>query len=133
MNAAETARQQELERTIAEAREALRSLEEARDGKEAAALLGKCYVFRNCYSCPDGPQDYWGLYLRVVGVEHGQCVLVTFERDKNGDLRVERSRRSPRMLGGGYREISLGELRKAWRKVEGEFVAFGALATMKAV
>lgn len=64
-----------------------RSAEERRKASEG--LVGKCFVYRNCYSCPKGPDDYWNLYSRVTGLDaRGTPTGVTMEDDGQGFICV---------------------------------------------
>lgn len=42
--------------------------------------VGKCYKYRNCYSCPQYDADYWWLYIKVIGVDDGAYVILECER-----------------------------------------------------
>jgi hypothetical protein len=86
----------ELNATLAEARDRLREIERQERQGTSQQLVGKCYRFRNSYSCPEGPQDYWPLYSRILGVdEDANCVVLQFQTDRDGDCRINRESRSP--------------------------------------
>lgn len=53
------------------------------------ALAGKCFRYRNSYSCPEKPSDYWYIYRRVVG--HTDYSVTTFDvqRDSYGLIKIE--------------------------------------------
>ena len=85
----------DLEAAIRQARNELDALEAAERLRGNEALVGRCFSYRNCYSCPEGPDDYWTMYARVEGLdEYGCLVLLLFQTDKDGRFSVERATRS---------------------------------------
>lgn len=119
----------ELQQKAWQARDAL-AAEEARIKNERnAALVGKCFTARNNYSCPEGPQDYWPMYGKVLAAEDGDVVMFEFQRDKSGKYEIEPSvRRSS--LYSGYREISEAEFRSAWLRMVEEMNAAASAAIL---
>jgi hypothetical protein len=108
-------REAELRAAIDAALDELQALIDAKERERAQAHVGRCFAYRNCYSCPSSEADYWTLYLRVVGVTpEGTIRLVTFQTDKDGNVRVDEDTRSAGILGSGYKEISHAELVQAW-------------------
>lgn len=83
----------------------INDIEAAERDATNAALVGKCFVFRNCHSCPQSPADYWNLFLKVLGASDGNLTCLTFETDKNGQVTV-RPLDQKWSLSGGYTEIS---------------------------
>lgn len=76
---------------VDQARRELLRLERAEQAKKARSmknLVGTCYKTKNCYSCPQGPEDYWWLYRRIIAIKRGMILMSDFEIDKNGELRV---------------------------------------------
>jgi len=130
-----TSRKQQLEETIRAARAALAALEAGDDQRAAEKLVGNCYVYRNCYSCPETEADYWNLYSRIVGAEDGLVVTVDFQVDKYGRVVLERNRRSHHSYeGDGYKPIPLSEFVRAWLALlDGPIESFGADAQKKIV
>ncbi len=50
-------------------------------------LVGKCFVYRNCYSCPKTDADYWWLYIRIIRLdEDGDLYATEFQIDAHGSL-----------------------------------------------
>jgi len=88
-------------------------LEATERRKASDRLVGKCFLYRNCYSCPKGPEDYWNLYQRVLRVTHdGNLQVFSFQVDKDGVISVETRTRSSGSLG---EQISAAKLKAAWR------------------
>lgn len=55
------------------------------------ALVGTCWKYRNCYSCPVEESDYWWLYKMVVGVaDDGEIDYISMQIDKHGALTIRR-------------------------------------------
>lgn len=121
-------RQQQLEATIKTARDELQSMQAQEDQRENEKLIGNCYVYRNCYSCPQAESDYWNLYVRVIGVQDGNINMVQFQVDKYGAAIMERQLRTSHMFAdGGFRPISLADFQKAWFAfLSGPVKSFGA-------
>lgn len=93
--------------------QAIHRLESQRRREAHAGLLGKTFKYRNCYSCPEKPSDYWPLYAKVMEVDKdGYLKVFTFETDKYGnvDIRVDAHRSH---MDSGYQPISASEYRKA--------------------
>lgn len=101
-------------------RRQIQRLEERETRRKAQALVGKCFRYRNCYSCPEKPSDYWWLYIRVVSVRRdGQCNTIQFQIDRNGMMTVTPSARTHTIFmsdaPGSYRPISRRAFDRAWR------------------
>lgn len=107
-------RKEELQKTLETARAELQEIQ-AREAEERnRQLVGKCFIYQNCYSCPEGPQDYWWLYVRVIGVDGESLRTWSFQTDKYGKVEIEPSRLCGQ-LGSSHREISREEFDKAWQ------------------
>ena|ERR1700728_1930252 len=108
----------EKEKAEAEARRANQRLHAIRDAErreENKGLVGKTFRWRNCYSCPEKPSDYWWLYAKVQSMDGaGMLTAFTFQIDKYGQHEMKINRYSFNM-GGGYRPIPAVQFNKAWR------------------
>jgi hypothetical protein len=94
------------------------AIEGKRRAAEHANFLGKCFKYRNSYSCPQGDKDRWWLYAKVISVDaRGEVKAFQFQTDKYGKLAIEASYRITHSLGG-YIPITAGEFNKAWRAVQ---------------
>lgn len=65
-------------------------------------LIGKCFKYKNSYSCPKKPSDYWYMYSKIVsitpndiyigGISNNEvlsrCIVVTFQTDKYGVINI---------------------------------------------
>jgi len=52
--------------------------------------LGKCFKYKNCYSMPSKPSDYWWLYIKITGIEDNNYFrAMTFEDDGKGRIEFE--------------------------------------------
>lgn len=83
---------------------------------ESLAFVGKCFKYRNCYSCPKEPSDYWWMYTKVVSVGEYWPVAFEFQTDRDGRITVEKKECFHRL--DGYDEITAKEFNAAWRKVQ---------------
>jgi hypothetical protein len=59
-------------------------IEFARDEEKSAEFVGRYFKYRNSYSCPEKPSDYWHLYFKVTGYEGRRLKGYSFEQDKYG-------------------------------------------------
>lgn len=59
--------------------------------KENKKFLGKCFKVKNCYSCPETESDYWWLYFHINNLEDGELKAMSFQKDKDGKLSIEKS------------------------------------------
>ena len=105
-----------LKAQMAPIRAELQRIEDAEAKAKSVAILGKCFKYRNCYSCPKGPEDYWWLYVKVTGMGDYWPVAFEFQTDKDGKLTVKTEECFSRFEG--YDEISVKEFNAAWRKVQ---------------
>lgn len=84
---------------------------------EAKKLIGKCFKFRNSYSCPEGDKDKWWFYRRVIGVADGCTITIEHEVDKDGNLFIREGKQSPQFFDSdsGYIPITVDEYYEAFR------------------
>jgi hypothetical protein len=83
--------------------------------EKCKVLVGKCFKFRNSYSCPSNPSDYWWLYAVVTGfTKHGFLQLLKFQIDKDGRVRIDTDQVMMHDSLAGYAEITSSELAGAW-------------------
>lgn len=52
--------------------------------------IGRCFKYRNNYSCPEKDDDYWFLYLKIIGVEdkRGDYECIEFQKDSYGICQI---------------------------------------------
>lgn len=93
------------------------ALEVAETNASNAALVGRAFKYRNCYSCPESESDYWSLYQLVLSANDGCLQVLRFERDKYGKAEATKDVTSGYTLG---EEITLDEFAKA----RDEFAAY---------
>jgi hypothetical protein len=54
------------------------------------SLVGKCFRYRNSYSCPKDESDRWWLYQRIIEIDRrGWLRVFMFQRDRDGKLEIE--------------------------------------------
>ena len=78
-------RADELLSTIRTAQLELNDIQAAHRDKVNAALLGKCFRYRNSFS----GDNHWWLYVKVIGAEDGYVVVHKFERRGNGEFLLD--------------------------------------------
>jgi hypothetical protein len=88
---------------------------------------GKYFKYRNCYSCPAKPSDYWWLYVKVVEIKpsdiydtRGNGITseyrgYSFQKDKYGQITIQNERKS--YIHGLGKEITEMEFKKAWKNI----------------
>lgn len=111
-----------VKKRIADDRQTLDAIETDERIKENNSLIGKCFAYRNCYSCPKGPEDYWTLWIRVTGVgDDGWLRTFQFETDVYGETRMKEARHGA-SLG---EPTTLAKYRTAWRRASKAVAVLG--------
>jgi hypothetical protein len=113
---------EQLEAEIAPLQAQLHRLRDAETLKDSKALVGKCFKYRNCYSCPKGPSDYWWLYVKVVRVGDYWPVSIEFQTDRDGSITIKQN---DCFMRHEHTEIPAREFNAAWKKLQRR------IATMK--
>lgn len=112
-------RKEELQRRIEaadDARVELWRIEAQEAEYHNRALIGKCFKYRNSYSCPQDDNDYWWMYCKVLGVKGTSLQVWRFQTDKYKKVDVEPDTMLAReQLQIGYHEIPLAEFDAAWQ------------------
>lgn len=110
---------EQLEAELRPIQQALGRLRDQEARKESTSLIGRCFKYKNCYSCPDKPSDYWWMYIKVVGASHWPKTF-EFQTDKYGHLTVKTDKHAIGVghEGNGYVPITVKEFDAAWRKVQ---------------
>jgi hypothetical protein len=102
-----------LERQMRKLRRELNAIEERENEEKFGGLVGKCFTYRNCYSCPEKPSDYWQSYCRVSSITGAYATVMEFEIDKEGMIRIHPERCMPaNMLGSSWKEITRAQFNK---------------------
>lgn len=104
--------------SLRETADAIRREVMAREEREKTeanrATIGKCFKYRNCYSCPEKPSDYWWLYARVERLDDGgNPIGWSFQKDKDGVMQIAHLQRVHQMFGG-WVEITTHEFYVAY-------------------
>lgn len=50
------------------------------------AFVGKCFKYRNSYSCPQQESDYWWLWVKVIGVKDEHLIVLEASKDSSGKI-----------------------------------------------
>jgi len=80
----------QLEKIIKDAKEELWEREAAEKLKNNKKLVGQCFRYHNCYSCPKGPEDYWWTYKQIIHLrKDGDLVGFEFQIDSEKKASVE--------------------------------------------
>lgn len=80
--------------------------------KKNQEFVGKYFKYRNSYSCPRSPEDYWWMYARVDRLnKSGIPVGVTFQTDSDGKIEIETSNLRVDMY---WTKITSTEFAEAW-------------------
>ncbi len=97
-------------------------IEEREVAPKRRALVGKCYRYRNNYSCPQKASDYWWMWVKVVGVDGGNIQVVQVQLDKYGTAGVvPASQYVPDgEIGAGYQPVTRKQYDKAVRAILGQ-------------
>lgn len=107
-------RKDEIAAQMKSLRDELWKIEKVEEKERVTPLLGKCYRYRNCYSCPEVESDYWWMYFRIVALEGGSPIAFVFENGKYGEIRIKpRSRESEHLIAKAE-EIPYKDYSRAW-------------------
>lgn len=99
--------------------ERIDKIEESSRFQANKELEGKAFKYRNNYSCPEKPSDYWWMYLKVLKVSKDYIDTHEFQTDKYGEITINlRKRHYRHLFGAGSRiEIKPAEFDRAWKAV----------------
>lgn len=79
-----------------------------------ADFLGRCFTFRNRFSCaPHGQCDTWTVYFKVLALNGTGFTTFQFQRDPTGVVTIEPSRYCPN-IGGNVTEITPEEFQSQY-------------------
>lgn len=114
MNKQET--KEQLQKVVRDAQEKLYAVEVAERIKKNSVFVGKTFKYRNSYSCPEKPTDYWWMYAKVTECSEADGLLyaTTFQTDKYGDMTVQTRQNCYHMQG--YTPCKLSEFNNAWKR-----------------
>ena len=116
---------EKLQQQVGILRNRLGEIEERERKAQSLALVGRCFKYRNSYSCPDKPEDYWWKYAIVTGVgDFGHPNAFSFETDKNGDVRIE----TMQWFHAGWQAIPAAELALEWTDLLSRILDAGRVA-----
>ncbi len=96
-------------------RNELRNIEE---GKAYLAFVGKVFVYRdNCYSCPEKPDDYWDIYVKVVDVFDGGMKTLSVQKTAYGFVEIKLEKSWGTSYIESLEECSESEFEKEYNKL----------------
>lgn len=76
-------------------------------------LVGRCFKYRNSYSCPEKPSDYWPLYMRVDRADDTGIWCTEFQIDLYGRAEAQKGKHYYRLMDD-FQEISGAQFARAW-------------------
>lgn len=86
-------------------------------------LLGKCFKYRNNYSCPKKPSDYWWLYVRVGKVDGNVLSGLEFQVDKYGEITINPKKGRMHTIDSNFVPISKRTFNSALKKLQKKVMA----------
>ena len=110
-------RKEELRKRIETDMAEFHKITEAETQEANSLLIGKCYKYRNSYSLPEEPDDYWWVYTLIVGAEGSSLKVFRFQTDRNGTIEIETDLDLP-ALTESYQEIGRTEFLQAWANLQ---------------
>jgi hypothetical protein len=118
-------RKNELQTIIDNARNELYKIEDNEKMESFNQLLGKCFRYRNCFSCPSSDKDYWYMYMKVTGIsDSGELLILQFEKDGHGDFSIRPDYTN--LLLDLSIEITEKEFNDAWKGFVTEIINLSA-------
>lgn len=87
-------------------------------------LIGKCFKYRNSFSCPETDADYWWQYEKIIGIDNDtdQLKVWTFEHNKDNTISICFSENRYSVLPES-KEISNEEFMQAWEALVNKIIA----------
>lgn len=109
-----------LQATARKANRGISALESKRRYADNIGRLGKHFKYRNNYSYPEKPSDYWPIYARVTAVDKdGYITSLQFQTDKYGNIDIKVNDRGYHMGNGdGWSEVSASEYGRALKALK---------------
>lgn len=88
--------------------------------QENKKLEGKAFKYRNNYSCPQKPSDYWWMYIKVLKVTKDFIDTHEFQTDQYGQITIDLRKRHYRFLFGADARIEIkpAEFDRAWKALQ---------------
>lgn len=106
-------RRNQLEEIIYDARNELSDIKLKEKLELNKQLVGKCFKYHNCYSCPKSEEDYWWVYRFITHIdENGSLWGIEFEEDKYHKLTIET--KTMIVSNEGWKQISKKVFLLAW-------------------
>lgn len=114
-NALKDLSDEKLKQASLEIRAELCSREVAAYHEKNMQHVGKCFVARNCYSCPEKKSDYWNVYYMVLSLNDGNGVdVLQLQIDRDGNAFIQKTSSYVHLLG---KKISRAAFAKAANKI----------------
>lgn len=112
-------RKEELEKSIKKQTAELSKINDAEEREEMLPFVGRYFKYRNNYSCPQKPSDYWWMYFRVDKIHPTGAELscTQFEVDMYGKIFIRPNEKIYKSILFGSREIKKSEYEKAWASI----------------
>lgn len=106
---------EKLKQALSEIRSEMQSREAAAYAEKNMQNVGKCFVARNCYSCPEKKSDYWNVYYMVLNLNDGNGVdVLQLQIDRDGNAFIQKTNSYVHLLG---KKISRAAFDKAAKKI----------------
>lgn len=97
------ATKKQLQATMRKAQAELWEIERKERIKALRSRVGKCFKYRNCYSCPKDESERWWLYAAVLSIDKdGYLETIQFQTDKDGRLDIKRDTQFGDMAGNWF-------------------------------
>lgn len=93
-------------------------IEDAERYAQNKKLEGKAFKYRNSYSCPDKPSDYWWMYTKVLKVTRDFIHIHQFQTDRYGSVTIDLEKKHYRHFHGGFVEIKSSEFERQWKALK---------------
>lgn len=110
-----------LQQIIRAARGRLGDIEHKERVADLRKKVGQCFKYRNNYSCPAKPSDYWWMYIKIIEARDGEAICFEFQIDRYGHLTVKPRANNYSIepsADRGYTPISNADFDKAWKAAQ---------------
>jgi hypothetical protein len=106
------------------ANEAVGRIQDMEREERNLALVGKFFRYRNNFSCPEKPSDYWWLYVHVLRMEKGGHLIAhQFQTDSHGSITIV-FKNYYSGISSGYNEIEQRVFVLAWKKLQARISSY---------
>jgi len=114
-------KQIKLSKLSGEVEDLKREIEKEETYPRLVSLIGTGWKYRNSYSCPQKPSDYWNVYRKILAVKPNCSALVAeFSTDCHGEMTAKTKWEChPRWFPDSWTQCTDKEINAAYARLVG--------------